>query len=1143
MSIFAGAFQDKRLGYLAAVLGIGAVTLLCAAFRAHLNGMTVSLAMLLVVLFVAAGWGSLPAYLAAGLGVLSFGLFFVPPVFAFTVTASRDWVALGAFLVTAFTAGQLSERARRREVALRESEANLNAAQKIAQVGGWHLDISRNRLKWTDEVFRIFDMPRSADLTYEMFFGKVHPEDRESVRRAWTDALHGAPYDIEYRLSADGNLKWVHEIARIRFDPRGRAVEGNGTVQDITERKHAETALQKSAEEIRDLYNRAPLGYHSVDKNGLLVRINDTELEWLGYTREEVIGTMRFADFLTPEGRSRLEEAFPRFTETGELRDLEFELVRKDGSILPVLLSATAVRDDEGNYLMSRSTVYDITGPKRAENEVRRLARFQAVVAELGEHALRHLSLSDVLDGVTSQVARILNVEFCKILELLPNRHALLLKSGVGWKPGYVGRAIVEIGKHSQAGYTLLVDEPVIVENFATEKRFTSVPLLEEHGVVSGVSVVISTKEGPYGILGAHTGHPRTFTANEVHFLQSVANVLGSAIERQRGEAELWRIHRAQRALSKCNEALVRAVSESALLQQICDIVVEEAGYRFCWVARAESDKEQSVRAVAKAGFEAGYLDPLRITWADTERGQGPVGTCIRTGRKVVVRNIATDPRMLPWREEALKRGYASCVAIPLAIDSAVFGALMIYASELETFGEEEVKLLSELASDLAFGIGAVRTKAAHAAAEEEIRALNADLEQRVVQRTAELRDANRKLEQAHEREIEVGFKIQQFLLLDRPPKDVPGLQVAALTVPSQKIDGDFYVFIRHEDQSLDVIVGDVMGKGVPAALLGAATKSQFLKALTDLLDISKGREVPEPGKIVMLAHAGVVNDLINLESFVTLSYIRVHASRRSVQLVDCGHTGLLHLHARTGVCEIVRGNNLPMGVREGEIYEQISVPLEWGDLLLLFSDGITDARNPAGDVFGMDRLQECVLGNRQLEPAALLETLRQTVFAFSESDRLSDDLTAVVIRVQEMQPATAMAEREIQSDPVELCRAREFVRDFCRGLPGRPLDEESVGWLELAVNEAASNIMKHAYHGRTGQPIQIEGMAFPGRVLIRLHHYGDPFHPAKSPLPQLDLSRESGFGLYLIALTTDDVRYYRDDRGRNSIELVKNCK
>jgi len=145
-----------------------------------------------------------------------------------------------------------------------------------------------------------------------------------------------------------------------------------------------------------------------------------------------------------------------------------------------------------------------------------------------------------------------------------------------------------------------------------------------------------------------------------------------------------------------------------------------------------------------------------------------------------------------------------------------------------------------------------------------------------------------------------------------------------------------------------------------------------------------------------------------------------------------------------------------------------------------------------------------------------------------------------VVIRVEEVQQPTARAELEIQSGLTQLRRAREFVRAFCRNLPGLRLDEDTTSRVELAVNEATSNIMKHAYHGRTDQSIHLEAEAFPDRLLIRLRHLGDPFDPLKTQPPVLDGSRDSGFGVFLIAQSVDRVRYYRDERGRNCVELVK---
>jgi PAS domain S-box-containing protein len=140
--------------------------------------------------------------------------------------------------------------------------------------------------------------------------------------------------------------------------------------QDELERKVEERTeeLRASNDAIKDLYNNAPCGYHSLDKDGFFVLINDTELCWLGYTREEIVRKLKFRDLLTENSLKLFEASFPGFTERGWVSDLEFEMIRKDGTILPVLLNATVITDNDGNYVMSRSTIFDITKRKRAED-------------------------------------------------------------------------------------------------------------------------------------------------------------------------------------------------------------------------------------------------------------------------------------------------------------------------------------------------------------------------------------------------------------------------------------------------------------------------------------------------------------------------------------------------------------------------------------------------------------------------------------------------------------------------------------------------------------------------------------------------------------------------------------------------------
>ncbi|BAU76166.1 bifunctional diguanylate cyclase/phosphodiesterase [Metapseudomonas furukawaii] len=195
---------------------------------------------------------------------------------------------------------------------------------------------------------------------------------------------------------------------------------------------------------------------------------------------------------------------------------------------------------------------------------------------------------------------------------------------------------------------------------------------------------------------------------------------------------EVEYLNRALRTLSGCNRALLRAEDEAFLFQEICRVVVEEGGYRMAWVGRAEQDEAQTVTPMAHVGLDQDYVNSLQMTWADRERGRGPTGTAIRTGTPTLSRNILTDPKVGPWRENAITHGIASVLSLPLRVDGRVFGALAICAKEPDAFGERELALLSEAADDLAFGLQALRGKAQRRQAERQVETLNRALATRV---------------------------------------------------------------------------------------------------------------------------------------------------------------------------------------------------------------------------------------------------------------------------------------------------------------------------------------------------------------------------------------------------------------------------
>ncbi|MHA1195632.1 MAG: histidine kinase dimerization/phosphoacceptor domain -containing protein [Promethearchaeota archaeon] len=175
----------------------------------------------------------------------------------------------------------------------------------------------------------------------------------------------------------------------------------------------------------------------------------------------------------------------------------------------------------------------------------------QALIAKFGLEAITEKNIDKLFEKATNLLAKILDVEYIKILELLPDKRFLKLRAGVGWNKGLVGNATVENNKYSQAGYTLLKTKPVIVENLHNESRFIAPKLLVDHNVVSGMSVIIQGKNSPFGILGAHTKKFRKFSDDDINFLQSIANILTNVILRDITEKDLRESEEKYRTLTE----------------------------------------------------------------------------------------------------------------------------------------------------------------------------------------------------------------------------------------------------------------------------------------------------------------------------------------------------------------------------------------------------------------------------------------------------------------------------------------------------------------------------------------------------------------------------------------------------------------
>jgi chemotaxis family two-component system sensor kinase Cph1 len=205
-------------------------------------------------------------------------------------------------------------------------------------------------------------------------------------------------------------------------------------------------------------------------------------------------------------------------------------------------------------------------------------------------------------------------------------------------------------------------------------------------------------------------------------------------------------VNRTLLALRHSSFAMMHAIDEVSYLDDVCKIIVDDCGYSMVWIGFAEEDKK--VRPVVYSGFEEDYLKTLNITWDDTEQGNGPTGTAIRTGEIGICVDMHSDPKFTPWREDALKRGYASSICIPIINDGKVFGAITIYSEETNPFSEEEKGLLKELSDDVAYGLTSIRLRIEKEKSDkvlqetmEEIQRSNAELEQFAYATSHDLRE------------------------------------------------------------------------------------------------------------------------------------------------------------------------------------------------------------------------------------------------------------------------------------------------------------------------------------------------------------------------------------------------------------------
>lgn len=391
----------------------------------------------------------------------------------------------------------------------------------------------------------------------------LYPEDGARVFREHYERALRTGEPVEFETRYDPADAWF----RVNAYPTERGLSVYFT--HISERKRRQHQLERYETVVETMND----GVYTVDEDGRFTMVNDEYARMTGYDREELLGesVSKVVDEATIE-RAREAEA-EMAADDRVSSTIRADLERADGSTFTAEARFALIEDT--TELERIGVVRDISERRARQAELERRVDQQAAIADLGRRALGGESVDDLFDSAVSAVADVLDADYCKVLDLQSDAAELELRAGVGWDPGYVGEAAVDTGHDSQAGYTLVSEEPVVVEDFADETRFTAPPLLSDHGVESGISVVIGSTDDPWGILGVHDTAARSFAETDASFVQSVANVLATAIDRMAYER---RLERYEAAFEHATD-VITIIDEGGEIQYVTPSVEEVLGY------------------------------------------------------------------------------------------------------------------------------------------------------------------------------------------------------------------------------------------------------------------------------------------------------------------------------------------------------------------------------------------------------------------------------------------------------------------------------------------------------------------------------------------------------------------------------------
>jgi PAS domain S-box-containing protein len=498
----------------------------------------------------------------------------------------------------------------------------------------------------------------------------------------------------------DGTLLWGIMTVRKICGPDGKTLYYQGFLEDITEHMQAEEARRDSEVLLRESQRMAGLGSHVLDLASGAWFASDILREILGVGPDYDLSPAGWMALIHPEDRAEVEACF---SDEAISRGLPFEVEHRiirpsDQAVRWVHAWAKLEFDAQGKPLRLRGTIQDITEHKAAGEALQKAEQQYREIFEFAPEVIFRVKPDGQLLAINPAAATIFGFESLK--EIYQRRD---------W-----AKELWADPHDREAAFEMIEKTGSVNRSECRMKRRDGTPIW--------IAASARKITGPDGKTLYYQG-----------FMEDIT-------EKKALEIDLGARVRELKVLSEMNNALLHAKTEEELLTEYCRIVVEVGGYMMAWVGFAEEGLEKRIIPVANYGHEDGYLKIVSVTWADTERGRGPTGRSIRSGEICVCREIAADPDFALWREEALKRGYMSSIAIPFHPSEGTAACLTAYGVRVSRWSDSERRLMNQVASALGYGVTTLRTALAKAQYQES---LSESLEQtiEVIAETVDQRD------------------------------------------------------------------------------------------------------------------------------------------------------------------------------------------------------------------------------------------------------------------------------------------------------------------------------------------------------------------------------------------------------------------